>query len=792
MILQKLQFTLRNFRNQKLFTFVNISGLTIGIVAASFILIYIIYELSFDSFHMNSDRIYRVYNTFTMGGVESAWVQTPNPLGPFLQNKFPEIEESVRITRLYKGLVSAGDKIFFEDRIVLVDSTIFDVFTLPLIVGNPTRSLAQPNGVVISESTAEKYFGKNDPMGKTIRFNRSIDLTVTGIMKNIPGNTHLQFDMMIPMSAARTFYGNDFLLNPMNTVTNLYLLANQAKSFKSLEKSVSQATKEYDRGADFGDNKLYHVQPLTSIHLHSKMGGEFSPNSDIKSIYILSTIAILILIIACINYINLSFSINSRRTTELGMRKIMGARRSQLISLYLSDAFVLVGISVIISALIIFGQLPWYSRLVGSELSNYFSIKSLFPGLFILFILITSITGLASGWISSRINPMDTFRKPFAYNKKHIGTQGILVLFQFGISIILITSSFFVYRQMSYIRNKNLGFSKDQLMIIPLDDNNIRNKILSFKQELTRNPNIISASTSSDLPGEMKWIASIGYEGVNKQNPPTMAYLEIDNDFIRTYGIQLKEGYLPGDTACPYSGTHFLLNESAIKKLGWDKPVGKQFSIYMQKEGFVTGVIKDFNFKTLNEEIEPLFLYVNESNSKFLALKLDAASIAGSVQSVQKIWNKMVPDSPFEYFFYDIFYDELYRKESMFGKIIFIFSTIAILIACMGLFGLAAFFSEKRTKEIGIRKVNGATIAEMMIMLNTKFIKWVLIAFLIACPIAWYAMHKWLQSFAYKTELSWWIFCLAGIIALVIALLTVSWQSWRAATRNPAEALRYE
>jgi len=792
MIIQYLQFTLRKFRNQKLFTFVNLSGLTLGIIAASFILIYIRYELSFDRFHKNSDRIFRVYGTFTMGGVDGAWVQTPNPLGPFLQHKFPEIEKTVRITRLYKGLASSGDKNFYEDRIVLVDSTIFDVFTLPLIVGNPTTVLAQPNGVVISESTAEKYFGKYDPIGKTIRFNRSIDLTVTGIMKNIPGNTHLQFDMMIPMSAARTFYGNDFLFNPMNTVTNLYLLTNQATNFESLEKAVSQSTKEYDGGADFGDNKLYHVQPLTSIHLHSNMGGEFSPNSDIKSIYILGTIALLILVIACINYINLSFSINSRRTTELGMRRIMGSRRRQLIFLYLSDASVLVGISVMISALVINDQLPWYSRFVGADLTDYFSVKSLLPGLAILFILITAITGLASGWISSRIKPMDTFRKPFAETKKHIGTQGILVLFQFGISIILITSSLFVYRQMSFIRNKNLGFSKDQLMIIPLDDNNIRTKILSFKQELTRNPNIISASSTSDLPGEMKWVASIGYEGINKRNPPTMTYLEIDNDFIRTYGIQLKEGYLPGDVACPYSGTHFLLNESAVKKLGWDKPVGTQFSIYMQKEGFVTGVIKDFNFKSLNEEIEPLFLYVNESNPKFLAVKLNTASIPASVEYVQKIWNKLLPDSPFEYFFYDNFYDQLYRKESQFGKIIFIFSTIAILIACMGLFGLAAFFSEKRTKEIGIRKVNGATIAEMMAMLNITFIRWVIIAFLLATPVTWYAMHKWLQTFAYKTELSWWIFCLSGIIALVIALLTVSWQSWRAAKRNPVDALRYE
>lgn len=792
MILKILQFTIRNFRYRKLFTFVNLTGLTIGIISASLILIYISYELSFDHFHKNAANIFRVYSTFTMGEKNQAWVQTPNPLGPFLLDKFPEIEKTVRVTRLNKGLVSYGDKNFNEDRIVLVDSAIFDVFTLPLIVGSPDGVLKQPNSIVLSESIAGKYFGNIDPVGKTLRYNRSIDLTVTGIMKDIPGNTHLRFDMMIPMSSAATFYGKDFLFNPMNTVTSLYLLANKSTSHESLEKSVSQSTKEYDGGMDFGDNKMYHVEPLTSIHLHSAKGGEFSPNSNIKSIYILSTIALLILIIACINYINLSFSVNCRRKTELGLRKIMGAERYQIISLYLADASVLVGISILISALLFCEELPWYSGMVGADLSKLYSIKRLVPGLLILFLVIAVITGLISGWISSRVNPMDTFKKPFTETKKQIGKQGIMVLFQFVVSIALITSSLFVYRQMRFVRNKNLGFSKDQLMIIPLDDNIIRSKILSFKQEASDNPGILSASVTSDLPGEMKWVASIGYEGSNKQNSETMAFLEIDKDFIKTYAIQLKEGYLPGDTACPYSGTHFLLNESAVKKLGWSDPVGKQFSIPMQKEGFVTGVIKDFNFKSLSEEIEPLFLYVNNSNPKFISLRLNPTDIAGAVGLVQNIWKTMVPDSPFNYFFYDNYYDQLYRKEAVFGKIIFIFSIIAILIASMGLFGLAAFFSENRTKEIGIRKVNGATIAEMMTMLNAKFIKWVFIAFLIATPIAFYATHKWLQSFAYKTTLSWWIFCLAGIIALLIAIITVSWQSWRASTRNPVDALRYE
>lgn len=789
MIFKNFHFTLRNFRNRKLFTLVNLAGLTIGIISASLILIYVSYELSFDRFHKNAANIFRVYGTFTMGGKNQSWVQTPNPLGPFLQDKFPEIEKTVRVTRLDKQLVSSGDKNFYEDRIVMVDSTIFDVFTFPLVIGSPEEVLNQPEGLVLSESTAQKYFGTTDPIGKSIRFNRSIDLTVTGIMKDIPGNSHLQFDMMIPMSAAKTFYGMDFLFNPMNTVTNLYLLANQSGSFESLEKSVSLATKEYDAGMDFGDNKMYHVEPLTSIHLHSAKGGEFSPNSNIKSIYILSTIALLILVIACINYINLSFSVNSRRRTELGLRKIMGAGRYHIVSLYLADACVLVGISILISALFFSEQLPWYSGISGVDLSKLYSIKSLIPGLVILFLVITVITGLTSGWMSSRVKPMDTFKNPVEDTKKQIGKQGILVLFQFVISIVLISSSLFVYRQMRFIRNKNLGFSKEQLLIIPLNDN-LRTKLVSFRQELARNPNIISASVTSDLPGEMKWVTSIEYDGSDKSE--TMAYLEIDKDFVRTYGIQLKAGSMPGDTACPYSGTQYLLNEAAVKKFGWEDPIGRKFSCNNGTEGFITGIFGDFNFKSLHEEVEPLFIFIRENDSRYMAVKLRSISISGSVDYIRELWNKFDPGSPFDYFFYDNFYDQLYRKESRFGNVIFIFSIIAIVIACMGLFGLAAFFSEKRTKEIGIRKVNGATIAEMMKMLNTKFINWVFIAFLIATPIAFYAMHKWLQSFAYKTKLSWWIFCLAGIIAVVIALITVSWQGWRASTRNPVDALRYE
>jgi len=792
MIFKNLRFTLRNFRNQKLFTIVNLTGLTIGIIAASFIIIYISYELSFDRFNKNEDRIFRVYETYTREGMNESWVQTPTPLAPFLQNKFPKIANTVRIARIAKGLISSGENNIFEDRIIIADPSIFNVFTFPLIIGDSNQVLVQPNSVVLTESAAKKYFGNSDPVGKTLRYNHAIDLTVTGIMNDIPKNTHLQFNMVISMSTAKTFFGDDFLKNRMNTVAFTYLLTNSNIDYEKFNKSISQSTKEYDKGNDFGDNRLFHIQSLKSIHLHSNMGGEFAPNSDIKTIYILSTIAILILIIACINYINLSLSVNNLRLTELGLRRILGARRRQLIFLYISDSSVLVGISVILSAIIISGQETWFSNFVGVTLTSDFLVNSLFPHLALLFLIITAITGLFSGWISSNISPINTFKKPLAKARKNINVQGLLVLFQFGISITLITSTLFVYRQMRYIQNLNLGFSKDQLMIIPLNDNSIQTKLLSFKQELSTNPNILSASATSDLPGQMIWVTSINYDGQNEQSPSTMTYLEIDKDFIKTYGILMKEGYMPGDTSCPYSGTQYLLNESAVKKLGWNNPIGKKLSCYNGKEGFVTGIISDFNFKSLHERIEPLFLYIRDHNPKYLTIKLNSIGVSGSVAFIKKLWNKIIPGIPFEYFFYDNFYDQLYKKETSFGRTIFMFSAIAILIACMGIFGLAAFYSEKRTKEIGIRKVNGALITEIVNMLNREFVKWVFIAFIIAVPITWYAMHKWLQTFAYKTELRWWVFGLAGILSLAIAILTVSWQSLRASTRNPIEALRYE
>ena len=791
MIFSSIKYTIRNFRKQKLFTFVNLAGLILGIISTTLILIYISFELSFDRFHKNSDRIFRVYNTASIGGANGAWIQTPTPLASFLQNKFSEVNKTVRIARIPKGLLSAGDKNFFEEKIIMADSSIFDVFTFPLIIGNKNDVLAQPNSVVLTESFAEKYFGKKNPIGKTIRYNRKTDLTITGIMKNIPENSHLQFDVVVPMSAAKTFFWDDFLENRMNTFVFLYLLINPGTDFDKFEKAVSQSTQEYS-GGDFGDNQLYHVQTLTSIHLHSDMGGEFGTNSDIKNIYILGTIAFLILIIACINYINLSFSIISRRSTELGIRKIMGARKKQLISLYLQDAFVLTGIAVIVSVVIIPDLFPWFGGLMGVNLSEYTKINNLIPGIVSLFLIITLITGLSSGWISTRINPMDTLRKTLIHRKKNIGTQGLLVLFQFGVSIALISSALIVYRQMSFIRNMNLGFSKEQLLIIPLDDKKMLSKIIPFKHDVLMNSNILSASAVSDLPRAMIWVTSIHYDGSNKQNSPTMSYLEIDKDFVKTFGIHLKEGYLPGDTASPYSGTQYVMNESAVRKLGWAEPVGKKLSCYNGKDGFVTGIIGDFHFKTLHKEIEPLFLYIREEAPKYLAVKLNTTDIRSSVEFIKQQWNNIVPDSPFEYFFYDNFYDNLYKKEALLGKIIFIFSMIAIMIACMGLFGLAAFFSERRTKEIGVRKANGALIIEVITMLNREFIKWVVISFIIATPVSWYAMHKWLQTFAYKTEMSWWIFALAGILSIGIALITVSWQSWRAATRNPVEALRYE
>ncbi len=790
MIKYDFLFALRNFRKQRLFSLVNLFGLSLAIVAVCLILIYVQNELNFDRYNKSADRVYRVYNTFVREGKSQDWVKTPAPLGAFLKDKFPEIENTARIAKVEKGAVGYGENSFYEENIVLADASIFDVFTFPLLAGNPQTVLEAPNSVVLSKSIAEKYFGNENPIGKTITYNRKTELTVSGIMKDVPGNSHLPCEMIVSMSTSNAFFGNDFLTNQMNTSVFTYLLAYAGIDRNRFENAIGKIATDYYGGADFGIS--FHVQPLTSIHLYSNKGGEYQPNGDIRTVFIFSAIAILILIIACINYINLSFSLNKKRSTELGVRKVMGAGSVQLIRLFLSNAFVLTMFSILISSVIVWLLFPWFTRLVGAELRLSNLDFRFYLKLILIFLFIVLATGLSSGWLAARLKPVASLKKTGIKNKRNIGMHGVMVFAQFSVSIILITATFFVTRQMNLLKNKNLGFSKEQLLAIPINDQDLRTRIQPFKQDLLTNPNILSASITSDLPGKLLWVTSIDYEGKTEQSSETMTYLEIDKDFIKTYGVQMKAGYLPGDTACPYNGTHYLLNEAAVKKLGWEQPIGKIFACRNGKEGHITGIVNDFNFKSLHENVEPLFLYINEGSSNYLTLKLDTRNVTNTISFTEQQWNNLIPNSPFEYFFYDSFYNQLYQKEARFSQIIFIFSCIAILIACLGIFGLATFLSETRIKEIGIRKVNGAKISEILTMLNKDFVKWVVIAFVIATPVAYYAMNKWLENFAYKTELSWWIFALAGLLALGIALLTVSWQSWKAATRNPVEALRYE
>jgi putative ABC transport system permease protein len=790
MIKYDFLFALRNFRKQKMFSWVNLLGLSLAIVSVCLILIYVQNELNFDRYNKNADRIYRVYSTFDREGKSQDWVTTATPLAAFLKDKLPEIENSIRIAKVPKGLVGYGENHFYEENIILADASIFDVFTFPLFVGNPRTVLGNPNSVVLSKSTAEKYFGSENPIGKTISYERKINLMVSGIMKDVPGNSHLPCEMIVSMPTSKAFFGDNFLTNNMNTSVFTYFLTHKGTEKKQFENAFSEVATDYYGSADMGIT--FHVQPLTSIHLHSNKGGEYQPNGDIRTVYIFSAIAILILIIACINYINLSFSLNKKRSTELGVRKIMGAGVVQLIRLSLSNAFVITAISVLISSIVVLLLLPWFTHLVDTEIRLSNLNYQFYLKLILTFSFVVLATGFSSGWLAARIKPMNTLKKSEIRNKRNTGMHGIMVLFQFSVSIILIASTFLVSRQMNLLKNKNMGFSKEQLLVIPINSQNLQARIESLKQDLLTNPNILSASATSDLPGKLLWITSINYEGQSGQSSETMTYLEIDKDFVKTYGMQMKEGYLPGNPANPYSGVQYLLNESAAKKLGWEQPIGKMFRGGHQKEGHVTGVVQDFNFKSLHENIEPLFLYINEGKSNYLTLKLDTRDVIKTISFIGQQWNKFVQNTPFEYFFYDDFYNQLYQKESKFSQIIFIFSCMSILIACLGIFALAAFLSETRIKEIGIRKVNGAKVSEILTLLNKDFIKWVIIAFVIATPIAYYAMNKWLENFAYKTNLSWWIFALTGLLALGIALLTVSWQSWRAATRNPVEALRYE
>jgi putative ABC transport system permease protein len=786
----------RNILGNKLHSIINVTGLAIGISSFIMILLYVHHELTYDRFQRNLNRIYK----FTLG--EN--FNTNAPLAVVLKDKIPEIEKIVRLDFQMGGGKSAllrvkegsETKTVQVKDIIYADSTFFDVFSYRVIQGNAKTSLTEPYSIILTESTSHKIFGKDDPVGKTIEFigtneNPRLNYTVSAVIEDIPNNSSIKFNGIVSFNTLKSIKpgGVDVDEDNANWTYDTYVLTKNFSSVDELTRKTNKIwlnyilkEKDIKPGSESAKEYVAGFVPLKDVN--------FYLNNKIKFIYLILFVGIIIIIIAVINFINLSIAKASLRTKEIGVKKVTGSSRYDLIKQFMSESLALTFIAASFALIIVSLLMPLFNEITGKSVSlNFFQNPT---GILIYItgsILIGILAGIYPALYLSAFKPLAVFKNIKIGANRTKGIIQSLIIFQFVISVALIISTIIITRQVKFMRTENVGFDNKNIIICQLPQN-IRNKYDVFKQRLLQDPDIINVGTSS---GE--WLSEqfhIGFTNEINGSEKSFDAMFVDPDFNKTIGFKIIEGrdFSPDLETDKYNA--IILNETAVKYFGLDNPIGFKIELLNDFKAQVIGVVNDFHNESFQKAINPLVLWYVPGQNYNLSVRISSNDIQKTVQYIDKQWREFSPDIPFEFHFLDEEYDALYKDEDKFNLVISYFSVIAILIACLGLFGVVSFSTENRTKEIGIRKVNGAKVTEVLIMLNKDFIKWIIIAFVIACPIAWYAMHKWLQNFAYKTELSWWVFAAAGAVALAVTLLTVSIQSYKAATRNPVEALRYE
>jgi putative ABC transport system permease protein len=807
MIKNYFKIAFRNLKKYKFISFINLSGLTIGLTCCLLILAYILNELSYDKYNKNADRIYRVTRSFNnQDGVVSLNLSTIAPaFGPYLLTDFPDIQKMTRIYPQGTTAIRYGEKIFNEPDVYFADENLFDVFTQKMVAGNAKTALAEPFSIMLTEEAAKKYFGNEDPMNKSLRLMNLFNLKVTGIYKRFPENSYMHPEVLISFSTLndtavygaenlRTSWGNNsfftFLMMPQN-----YPVQNIVKQFPAFVDSHMPHS-DYNGKNPSQFTKL-GLQKLTDIHLRSHTDFEAEVNGDISRVYIFGSIALFILLIACINYMNLSTARSALRAREIGIRKVIGARKKELIFQFLSESVLICWFALISAVLLTWLALPWLNKISGQHiyLSSLFKWQILTP-LFLSPFIIGIFSGIYPALFMSSFQPIKTL-KGFFKASGGISFRKILVVTQFTISIVLIITTAIVFQQLNFMQKKSLGFNKDQVLIIPYNID-ISKNYTAFKNALLSNSSFKEVSCSSRIPSgrllDNMGASTLSGDSLRPVNTD-IKYVAVDYDFIPAYGMRVASGRnFSRDFATDTS--NYILNEAAVKALGWNtqNAIGKDFK-YGSRKGKIIGVVNDFHFESMHQEIVPLVMVmyppsVNQFN--YVSVKIAGGNIQSSLSHLQATWRKLLADEPYEFNFLDEKFGKLYESEQKQGTIFITFACIAIFIASLGLFGLSAFTITQRVKEIGVRKVLGANVGSIVALLSKDFLKLVMIAALIAFPVAWMAMHSWLSDFAYRISIQWWVFLLAGILAALIALITVSFQAIKAATANPVKSLRTE
>ena len=799
-ILNNLKLAWRSFKRDKLYSWVKISSLAIGGAACILIVLFVRNELNYDKHYQNTDRIYRLVKVDENKGKIRKSVYMPAALAKALMDDYPEIEKAGRLNNI--EIFGAGSNQIrregkldnsFEEGVVFADQQTLEILEAQFINGNPQNALSEANNMVITKSRADKFFPNENPIGKTILINNNIQkpYKITGVIEDFPENSHLKYHFFIGLHS--DIFIDYFGAGEQNSWSGsryfTYVLVRKGSDIASLEKKLKNIVSKYDE--TIKSEKLYEFQPVTDIYLNRDQVQDMQSHGNIQFIWVLSAIAACILILACINFINLFLAISGNRAKEVGFRKTIGAKRNSIVFQFISESILYSFISVLAGVVLAWIFLPWFNNLSSKSLTIPWTEWLFFRLIISISVIIGTIAGFYPSLFLSRIEPTKALKGKINEPKKMSGIFSSLVVFQFAASITLVVCSTMVYRQMDFIMNKKVGFEKEQVLVLK-STNTLGTNITPFKNELLTMSNVQSVSISSFLPIEnTKRNSDSFWDEQNGRDASVVSQIwSVDCDYIKTMGMNIIEGReFSGQSTLDKNAA--IVNQTMAKELDLKNPIAAQIVNSEGQRWEIVGVVEDFNFESLKTSISPLFMVLGNGN-EVMAIKVKTSNIQTTLSSIEQKWTEFSPNQSIRYSFLDQEFALMYNDTERMGSILLNFTFLSIFIACLGLFALAQFTIKKRIKEIGIRKVNGARISEVLIMLNKDFVKWVAIAFVIATPIAYYAMNKWLESFAYKMELSWWIFALAGLLALGIALLTVSWQSWRAATRNPVEALRYE
>ncbi|MBX2895424.1 MAG: ABC transporter permease [Cyclobacteriaceae bacterium] len=810
---------LRNLRKHSFYSFINVAGLSIGLAICFVIVLFVRNELSYDTHFANGERIYRIKSDLKFGGNHYNMLYAPPVLAGTATEEFPEVEAAIRFRTRGSYLVKRDVENIKEDHVVWADKDFFQVFSVPVIAGNPATALAEPNSIAISKRTADKFFPREEALGQTLILDNNMNMKITAVYETLPANTHFHFDILIAMA------GLDEAKKPVWYSHNFqtYMLLHTDADPRQVEQKLTRLVIERAMpqlgeilgGEDFsiekfeaaGNKMEYTLQPLLDIHTKSSLQGEFEPNFDIAYVYLFSAIALFILIIACINFMNLSTARSANRAKEVGIRKVMGSFRSHLVRQFLMESILLSMVSMALALSLAYLLLPLFNNLSSRQLFIPFSE----PYFYMIILGATLVVGVLAGvypsFFLSAFKPVSVLKGNVALGMKSGFIRSSLVVFQFAVSILLVIGTMAVYRQLNYIQNKKLGFNKDQVLVIE-DAYALGKNRMAFRDEVMRSGKMEISTMTGFLPvsgtwrNDNPWWVEGRDPGV-QENMVSVQNWQVDYDYIKTLGMKVIEGR-DFSLEFPSDSTAVILNEAAVKAFGFTNEVlGSRIATFgnfgdgeIDREHLevlqVIGVVENFHFESLKQNVTPVIIYLSDQPRGPISFRFQSKNTKEVIETVEAKWKELAPGQPFAYYFLDERFSNMYANETRLGKIIGIFTGLAIVVACLGLFALTAFTAEQRTKEIGIRKVLGASVSSIVLLLSKEFGKLIAIAFVLASPVAWYGINWWLKDYTYKTEIGIGLFLFAGVAAFIVAWLTMSFQSFRAASSDPVKSLRSE